>query len=179
VEEMTDYQDYGDFSAGRIYTVYKTNGNVTRITMRDLYIYPDHQPGPEIPVYDISGVNGYPREAENPANNYSAPSVPAVSPSPYSPEYFTGPSQVITPPVAKVFALADGIEDTLEERYIPDVHDDNDQGQVIDPSHIIIHAYGQVYQISDRIEDRIEDRYFNHSGTVKTNRDCGAQSPSE
>lgn len=40
IEDLTDYQDSGDFSAGKLYTVYVDNGDVEKVTVRDAYIYP-------------------------------------------------------------------------------------------------------------------------------------------
>ena len=159
VEDLTNYQEMGNFSAGKLYTVYCADGEVSKITVRDVYISPRQYLDAEIRVYDRTGVNKYPGEAENPTNNYIAPSAPIISSSPYSPHNFIDPSQIISPVPAKVFEMADVIEDTLEERYIHDTHDDNDNSQVIDPSKIISHDYRAIFQTLDRIEDHIEDQY--------------------
>jgi predicted MPP superfamily phosphohydrolase len=157
VVDLTNYQAEGNFSAGKLYTVYCTDGEVSKITVRNVYIAPRQYLDPEIPVYDRTGVNPYPSGAEHPANNDNVPSTPVIPSSPYSPQYFINPSQIISPVPEKMFKIADGIEDVLEERYLHDSPDENEQGEVIDPSDIIIHDYRAIFLILDIVEDHIED----------------------
>jgi hypothetical protein len=56
VEDMTNYQASGNVSAGKLYTVYKSSTDVTRITARDFYIAPVQSSGPEIIVYQKAPV---------------------------------------------------------------------------------------------------------------------------
>jgi predicted MPP superfamily phosphohydrolase len=161
VEDLTNYQVNGDISAGRLYTVYHDKGEVSKITIRDVYFFPRQYLDPEKTVYDRTGVNNYPLYPENPSENYGSPSSPAVSPSPYSPEYFINPSCIISP-VAGTLEMANGIEDALEDRYIHDIYRDDDQGQVVNPSHVISHASRVIFQISDLIEENIRDQYFQY-----------------
>jgi hypothetical protein len=51
VEDMTDYQTEGNVAAGKLYSVYKSSGQVTTITARDSSIYPSQSFGPQIIVY--------------------------------------------------------------------------------------------------------------------------------
>ncbi len=51
VEDMTDYQTYGNYAAGKIYMVYKNSSHVTNITVRYSYVYPSQSFGPKIIVY--------------------------------------------------------------------------------------------------------------------------------
>ncbi len=53
VEDMTNYQGYGDYSAGRMYTIYKIFDKVVRIGTRDLSVYPSQSLGTESIVYQI------------------------------------------------------------------------------------------------------------------------------
>lgn len=51
IEDMTNYQQNGNYAAGKLYAVYKEENEVVTITARDLYIYPVQSFGPEIIVY--------------------------------------------------------------------------------------------------------------------------------
>jgi len=59
IEDLTDFQDFGDFSAGKLYTVYISDGNVTKITVREAYIFPYHYLYPERIVYQMP-IDGLP-----------------------------------------------------------------------------------------------------------------------
>ncbi len=59
VEDLTNYQSFGNFSAGNLYTVYITDGNVTKITVREAYIFPYHYFYPEKIVYQMP-IDGQP-----------------------------------------------------------------------------------------------------------------------
>jgi predicted phosphodiesterase len=56
VEDMTDYQTWGNYSAGKIYTVNGTSGGIDRITVRDLFIVPSLSLGPEMTMYPKSSI---------------------------------------------------------------------------------------------------------------------------
>ena len=51
IEDLTDYQDYGNFSAGKLYTIYVIDGNITKITVRDFYMFPLLFVSPERTIY--------------------------------------------------------------------------------------------------------------------------------
>jgi hypothetical protein len=51
IEDMTNYQSHGNFSARKLYIVYKNAGTVIRIIAKDIYIFPYQSFGPEIIVY--------------------------------------------------------------------------------------------------------------------------------
>jgi hypothetical protein len=51
IEDLTDYQDSGDFSAGKLYTVYVNEGDIEKVTIRDVYIYPYTHFFPENLIY--------------------------------------------------------------------------------------------------------------------------------
>ncbi len=51
IEDMTNYQTYGDYMAGKLYSVHKISDEIITITVRDSTIYPSQTFGPEIVVY--------------------------------------------------------------------------------------------------------------------------------
>jgi hypothetical protein len=137
VEDLTNYQADGDFSAGRLYTVYHSGAEVSKITVRDVHIFPRNYLDAEKTVYDGTGLNNYPVDPENDENNYVSPSTSIVSPSPYSPEYFIDPSQIISPVYTKVFAFADRIEDHIDDVVFSNTGGDDYMGPAVDPSQVI------------------------------------------
>jgi predicted MPP superfamily phosphohydrolase len=52
VEDMTDYQTYGNYAAAKLYTVNKNSGQVKNFTVRYSSIYPTQSFGPQIIVYE-------------------------------------------------------------------------------------------------------------------------------
>lgn len=65
VEDMTNYQSYGDFAAGKLYTIYRISDKVVRIGACDLYIHPSQSLGPETAVYQIPFSAVFRRSAYN------------------------------------------------------------------------------------------------------------------
>jgi len=57
IEDMTDYQDYGNFSAGKLYTIDRNAERVFRIAVRDIFLFPSQSTGPEIIVYPARPCN--------------------------------------------------------------------------------------------------------------------------
>jgi predicted MPP superfamily phosphohydrolase len=97
IVDLTNYQDYGDFSAGKLYTVYVTDGNVTKIAVREVYIHPYRYYYPERIVYqapiEYRAPEIYPTQppAVNPDSSPSeyptkSPMVYSVGSLPLSPE---------------------------------------------------------------------------------------------
>ena len=66
IVDLTNHQEDGDFSAGKLYTVSTTMGDVERVTVRDVGIFPCQYLGAEMTVYDRTGVNKNPGRAECP-----------------------------------------------------------------------------------------------------------------
>ncbi len=132
VEDLTNYQGDGDTSAGRMYTVYHRDGEVSKITIRDVHFFPRQYLDAEKTLYDGTGANMYPGVAEDPADDYGAPSAFTISPSPNSPGYFIDPSRIIGPVYTRVFGIADLIEDAIEYRYLH-LGAEDDHGREIEP----------------------------------------------
>jgi hypothetical protein len=53
VEDMTNYQSYGNYAAGKLYAVYKISDKVIRVGARDLFVYPSQSLGPVTIVYQV------------------------------------------------------------------------------------------------------------------------------
>jgi len=130
VEDLTDYQDNGDFSAGKLYTLSVTDRNVSKITVRNTYILPMQYFDPEKIVYDTRGTT-----------NLSSWQVP----NEHTPEIS---------PITTTIHFADEIEDKIEDKLIPDPCEDNKSEQfaqvpsTITPITAIIH-------FADEIEDNV------------------------
>jgi hypothetical protein len=91
IEDLTDYQENGDFSAGKLYTVYVTDGNVTKITVREVFIAPYAYMNPEKIVYQVTTENptyqpsGYPMKSQTDYPK-SQKIYPSISSYPYPPK---------------------------------------------------------------------------------------------
>ena len=59
VEDSTNYQNLEDFAAGRLYTVYITDKNTPKITVRDVFIFPVQYITDEEIIYPLSGETFY------------------------------------------------------------------------------------------------------------------------
>ena len=130
IEDLTDFQDNGDYSAGRLYTVYRDNGSVAKITVRNVTLFPENHLDPENIVYDITGTI-----------NHSPWQVPG--------ERFLNTTQIITP-VPTFIQVMDEIEDSV----IPHFSNDDKYERFLNIFPIITPVV-TFFHLVDKIEDSI------------------------